>query len=238
MIQKTKPFKAVSMPCTEKQFNEKLKPILEFLGVSIRYFWGFENNTEYAVTNYAGLPCSVGKIYSATKLDHNRHFHPEFCPKTFIEALGYDFIYVMEVMDRERNLKLHWGIPTHYKGKIKDFPKEIVEKMLERQFEQTGKKDVSVFEAICTEGKFNGGFDWHETIEGEGFWEEVLADKNFDLFFEKYPKDSEPRTTHYKIIRPILFFAKEDVVHRKTLRKYFTKKAIKSLIKHKYIINQ
>ena len=77
-----------------------------------------------------------------------------------------------------------------YKGDIKDFPPEVVELMLQRQFEQTGKRDVSLFEKDRTIGKGVGGFTWDETIEDWVFWHNVIEDKKFQVFFEKYPKQS------------------------------------------------
>lgn len=75
-----------------------------------------------------------------------------------------------------------------YGGQIKDFPIEVVEKMLEKQAEQGNKRDVSAFELHRTCLKLNGGFDWHKTSEGGYFWKQVIWDKQFDVFFEKYPK--------------------------------------------------
>lgn len=78
------------------------------------------------------------------------------------------------------------------KGRIQDFPIEVVQKMVERQYEQIWKYDVSVFQADQYKGKFNGGFTWSETVEGDDFWRRVISYNNFDLFFEKYPT----RTTY------------------------------------------
>jgi len=76
-----------------------------------------------------------------------------------------------------------------YKGQLQGFPNEVVEKMLERQVEQGNKRDVSVFE------RFNrdcvNGFSWANTKEEYYFWDEVICEKNFNLFFEKYPKEEE-----------------------------------------------
>jgi hypothetical protein len=79
-----------------------------------------------------------------------------------------------------------------YKGQLEGFPPEVVELMLQRQFEQTGKRDVSLFEKNRTLGKGVGGFTWDDTIEGEGwkFWNDVIEDKKFYKFFERYPKQS------------------------------------------------
>lgn len=73
-------------------------------------------------------------------------------------------------------------------GDIEGFPKEVVELMLERQYEQTGKVDIGVFQKHRTYGLTNMGFTWFRTKEGHDFWECVICDKNFDVFFEKYPK--------------------------------------------------
>lgn len=74
-------------------------------------------------------------------------------------------------------------------GQIKDFPIEVVQKMVERQVEQGNKADVKVFQDYPKAGRSDGyGFTWNETEECYVFWREVIKDKNFDLFFEKYPK--------------------------------------------------
>lgn len=91
-----------------------------------------------------------------------------------------------------------------YGGEIADFPKEVVEKMLERQYEQTGKRDVSVFEMYARQGQCGGGFYWRKTIEGHSFWVSVIEDKNFDTFFERYPKSGKTREN------PILVLGQDD----------------------------
>ena len=73
-------------------------------------------------------------------------------------------------------------------GEIKDFPIEVVQKMVERQVEQGNKADVSVFQGYRNSGKGLDGFTWINSIEGYDFWDEVIYKKNFNLFFEKYPK--------------------------------------------------
>ena len=99
---------------------------------------------------------------------------------------------------RKRNYSVYYekyGHPTNtstpsYKGEIEDFPPEVVELMLQRQFEQTGKRDVSVFEANNQARKSNNGFTWSDTIEDHDFWCDVILNKEFHVFFEKYPKQS------------------------------------------------
>jgi hypothetical protein len=67
--------------------------------------------------------------------------------------------------------------------KWQDLPKEIQEKMLERQEEQTGKRDASVFEKIITSAKAIGGIDWDETPENCYFWYEILINDNISHFY-------------------------------------------------------
>ena len=76
-----------------------------------------------------------------------------------------------------------------YNGSLAGYPTEIVDKMLERQFEQTGRKDVSVFEEGVSKMKVNGGFDWSRTPENHDFWFDVLMSKKFDVFYKRYPKN-------------------------------------------------
>ena len=64
--------------------------------------------------------------------------------------------------------------------------------MLECQAEQN-PKDVSVFEVNLMAGRRNKGFTWSRTSEGSDFWVDVLSRKNFNTFFEKYPKTTYPK---------------------------------------------
>ena len=77
-----------------------------------------------------------------------------------------------------------------YKGQIKRFPQEIVEKMLEYQVEQGNPRDISIFETDKIASLSSGGFTWEKTPEGKSFWLKVIAHENFSVFFEKYPKIS------------------------------------------------
>lgn len=84
-----------------------------------------------------------------------------------------------------------------YKGQIKGFPVEVVEKMLERQFEQTGKIGAAVFEQDKCANGLTGGFWWDETIEEKAepdWWLRVIGFKDFPKFFERYPKQSNQNT--------------------------------------------
>lgn len=73
-------------------------------------------------------------------------------------------------------------------GNIKDFPIEVVEKMIEEQVKQGNCPNVKVFQNYVTADVDDDGFSWWNTDDGNDFWLEVVGDGNFDLFFEKYPK--------------------------------------------------
>ena len=73
-------------------------------------------------------------------------------------------------------------------GAIKDFPIEVVQKMVKEQVKQGNKADVSVFHNDATSDVFDGGFDWCDTDDGRDFWTDVIVNDNFELFFKKYPK--------------------------------------------------
>jgi hypothetical protein len=75
-----------------------------------------------------------------------------------------------------------------YKRQLENFPVEVVEKMLEYQKAQGNAPEVSVFENNKCAGLQFGGFEWWKTPEREDFWNQVIGNSNFDLFFEKYPK--------------------------------------------------
>lgn len=73
-------------------------------------------------------------------------------------------------------------------GDIAGFPIEVVRKMVEEQVRQGNKADVGVFQEYTNRDKKNGGFDWEDTEDGFEFWDMVVIYKEFDEFFEKYPK--------------------------------------------------
>src|SRR5574343_746133 len=74
------------------------------------------------------------------------------------------------------------------KGQLEGFPKEIIAKMLDYQEKQGYPRDVSVFEEKIYAGMDQKGFGWKHTKDGLAFWEQVILQRDFNLFFEKYPK--------------------------------------------------
>ena len=73
-------------------------------------------------------------------------------------------------------------------GSIKDFPIEVVQKMVCEQVAQGNPADVSVFQKDKVSYSRPGGFSWNATSGGPRFWVNIIVYKNFDMFFEKYPK--------------------------------------------------
>lgn len=73
-------------------------------------------------------------------------------------------------------------------GEIKDFPIEVVQKMIEEQVRQGNEANVEVFQKNPTADTAVGGFSWEIAEDDYVFWLEVVDGCNFDLFFERYPK--------------------------------------------------
>ena len=68
-------------------------------------------------------------------------------------------------------------------GDLEGFPIEVVQKMLEEQVRQGYKANLTMFQ----EGR-DDGFSWLDSPEGVDFWGRIIYEKNFDLFFKKYPR--------------------------------------------------
>ena len=86
-----------------------------------------------------------------------------------------------------------------YAGEIGHFPEEVVEWMLQQQQIQGNKRNIGVFEYNKRSTKAQGGFDWNLT-SFTWLCDEVIAYNNFNLFFEKFPKQQKPaEPKEYKI---------------------------------------
>jgi len=73
-------------------------------------------------------------------------------------------------------------------------PKEIQEKMLERQAEQNdGVRNPDIFDRNICAGMVKLGFDWTDTAEGNEFWRNILIDKDFESFYALYPLDEKDK---------------------------------------------
>ena len=93
---------------------------------------------------------------------------------------------IVELIKEElESLKLNNYKP---KGEIKDFPLEVIALMLVEmrlQAKNQGlEKNLYLFE-----NNKQAGFIWKKSFDGIEFWQGVIDDEDFDLFFATYPKD-------------------------------------------------
>ena len=77
----------------------------------------------------------------------------------------------------------------HLTGEIADFPRRVVQAMVDEQVRQGNPANPSVFSIKCTAGKNQGGFNWHESILGRDAWVGIIPWKKFYLI----PKREKPR---------------------------------------------
>ncbi len=77
----------------------------------------------------------------------------------------------------------------HLTGEIADFPRRVVQAMVDEQVRQGNPADPSVFSRECTASHFQGGFTWHSSILGRNFWVFIIREKKFYLI----PKREKPR---------------------------------------------
>ena len=97
----------------------------------------------------------------------------------------------------------------HLTGQIADFPKRVVQAMVDEQVRQGNPADPRVFSIKCTAGKSQGGFNWHESLLGRDAWVGTITWKKFHLIPKREkPRcpDSAPRTeaTPHEIIQHML----------------------------------
>ena len=77
----------------------------------------------------------------------------------------------------------------HLTGEIADFPRRVVQAMVDEQVRQGNPADPSVFARERTIAKSQGGFNWKESLLGWSFWTEIIREKKFHLV----PKREKPR---------------------------------------------
>ena len=76
----------------------------------------------------------------------------------------------------------------HLTGEIADFPRRVVQAMVDEQVRQGNPADPSVFARKRTAGNSEGGFTWLESALGYS-WAEIIRGKQFHLI----PKREKPR---------------------------------------------
>ena len=80
----------------------------------------------------------------------------------------------------------------HLTGDIADFPKRVVQAMVDEQVRQGNPADPRVFSNWCVAGKSNGGFDWHESPLGYDSWRKIISWKKFHLILKREKQRIEP----------------------------------------------
>ena len=96
----------------------------------------------------------------------------------------------------------------HLTGQIADFPKRVVQAMVDEQVRQGNPANPSVFARERTASKEEGGFEWFETTQGCS-WVGIIQGEKFHLIPKREkPRcpDSAPRTkaTPHEIIQNML----------------------------------
>ena len=76
----------------------------------------------------------------------------------------------------------------HLTGEIADFPRRVVQEMVDEQVRQGNPVDPSVFARERTACKHEGGFTWIESALGNS-WADIIRGKKFHFI----PKREKPR---------------------------------------------
>jgi len=64
-------------------------------------------------------------------------------------------------------------------GLVEGFPIDIVQAMVDEQVRHGQRADVVI--SLWHNGHFIEDFDWHEPLDGLGFWKSTMRDRNFQL---------------------------------------------------------
>lgn len=123
---------------------------------------------------------------------------------------GFDFVNTIEGIEFWRTVifkrdytRFYKLYPNHstsnqleYKGKIHDYPKEIVDRILELISDDKPLKSINETKLQCLERLGVGGcFNWDSSEEGGDFWMDI-NNKKFETFFNKYPKGTQTSTNN------------------------------------------
>ena len=81
----------------------------------------------------------------------------------------------------------------HLTGNIADFPKRVVQSMVDEQVRQGNPADPNIFAVKRTAGKADGGFDWHESLLGRDAWVGIMFWGKFYLIPKPRGKNALPR---------------------------------------------
>ena len=80
----------------------------------------------------------------------------------------------------------------HLVGQISDFPKWVVQAMVDEQVRQGNPADPRVFARALNACKDEGGFTWTSSILGCFFWADIVWGKKFHLIPKREKQRIEP----------------------------------------------
>ena len=80
----------------------------------------------------------------------------------------------------------------HLTGEIADFPKRVVQAMVDEQVRQGNPADTRVFARALNACKDEGGFTWTSSILGCFFWADIVWGKKFHLIPKREKQSVEP----------------------------------------------
>lgn len=72
-------------------------------------------------------------------------------------------------------------------GGITDFPRIIVQRMMDRARIQAAFPSINAFQRNASASSLVGGFDWSRSLERGDFWCDVIMNRRFNKFFSRYP---------------------------------------------------
>ena len=81
----------------------------------------------------------------------------------------------------------------HLTGEIADFPKRVVQAMVDEQVRQGNPADPSVFARERIAGKDHGGFTWTSSVLGCCPWSDIIWGKKFHLIPKREKKEFDKR---------------------------------------------
>ena len=79
----------------------------------------------------------------------------------------------------------------HLIGEIADFPKRVVQAMVDEQVRQGNQANPIVFAGERVAGKSQGGFTWIESALGN-YWSDIIRGKKFHLIHKREKQRIEP----------------------------------------------
>lgn len=184
------------IPCIKINFKEWnfIKPYLVKWNYDIKLITENFFDFPYLIINNGGEigKCNNYSVYYNVEKYNNREFVSdvdEFL-KRAAELKGYNY--------NRKDIVY----PEDLVGDINGFPIEIVQHMVNEQVLQGNFPDVTVFQKVNYRAKDTGGFDWNLSKDGDTFWNEVITYRNFELYFKKYPKQTNMKQFTKEDLQP------------------------------------